>query len=78
MNPPVTIGVQFPEPTLPTAPALNLISEEIAQKEYVTLRGDSLVAIAEKFKVSVDVLKRVNNLPDNQLRVPVGTSLIIP
>ncbi|MHC5224906.1 N-acetylmuramoyl-L-alanine amidase [Ignatzschineria sp. LJL83] len=77
ISPPVTIGVQFPEPTA-TPPALNLISEEVATREYVTLRGDSLVAIAEKFKVNVNELKRVNQLPDNQLRVPVGTQLIIP
>lgn len=74
-QPPVSIGVQFPEPS---GPAVELISQEIPVRRYTTERGDALSDIAAKFKVSESSLKRANNLPDNQLRVPVGTVLIIP
>lgn len=75
-NPPsVSIGVQFPEPS---GPAIELISEGVPVRSYTTIRGDALSDIAAKFKVSEAALKKANNLPDNQLRVPVGTVLVIP
>lgn len=74
-TPPVTIGVQFPEPS---APAVELVSQGKPVKRYITQRGDTLTGIAKKHQVSEDAVKKENNLPDNQLRVPVGTELIIP
>ncbi len=73
--PPVSIGVQFPEPS---GPAIELISEGVPARSYTTNRGDALSDVAAKFKVSESALKKANNLPDNQLRVPVGTVLTIP
>ncbi len=70
---PVTIGVQFPEPSAP----IKLISNSTT-KEYLTQRGESLADVARKYGISESTLKQANNLPDNQLRVPVGTKLIIP
>lgn len=72
---PVSIGIQFPEPS---GPAIELISQEKVVREYVTERGDSLADVARKYQVNESALKRANNLPDNQLRVPVGTKLVIP
>ncbi len=74
-TPPVSIGVQFPEPS---GSAIELISEGVPARSYTTIRGDALSDVAAKFKVSESALKKVNNLPDNQLRVPVGTILTIP
>ena len=74
-SPPVSIGIQFPEPS---GPAIELISQEKVVREYVTERGDSLADVARKYQVNESALKRANNLPDNQLRVPVGTKLVIP
>lgn len=73
--PPVSIGVEFPEPS---GPAIQLISEGVPARSYTTVRGDALSDVAAKFKVPESALKKANNLPDNQLRVPVGTVLIIP
>lgn len=71
--PPMSIGVQFPEPSVP----IELISNSTS-KEYLTQRGESLADIARKYGISETTLKRANNLPDNQLRVPAGTRLVIP
>ncbi|PWD80662.1 cell wall hydrolase [Ignatzschineria ureiclastica] len=71
--PPMSIGVQFPEPSAP----IELISNSTT-KEYMTQRGESLADVARKYGISESALKRANNLPDNQLRVPVGTRLVIP
>lgn len=73
--PSMTIGVQFPEPS---GSAIELVSEVKPVKRYITQRGDTLAEIAKKNQVSEDALKKRNNLPDNQLRVPVGTELVIP
>lgn len=73
--PEMSIGVQFPEPSGPT---IELISEGVQVKSYTTVRGDALSDVATKFKISEAALKKANNLPDNQLRVPVGTVLVIP
>ncbi len=70
-----SIGVQFPEPS---APAIELVSEVKPVKQYISQRGDTIAGIAKQHQVSEGALKKANNLPDNQLRVPVGTALIIP
>lgn len=57
--------------------AIQLISEA-SDRRYITRQGDTLESIAQKFNVNLTALKRLNQLPDNQLRVPIGTTLIIP
>lgn len=74
-TPTMAIGIQFPEPT---APPIELVSEVKKQNQYASQRGESLADIAKKHQVTQEALKKANNLPDNQLRVPVGTLLIIP
>ncbi len=57
--------------------AIQLISEA-SDRRYITKEGDTLESIARKFNVNEINLKRLNKLPDNQLRVPIGTTLTIP
>ena len=45
--------------------------------EYTVEGGDTLYGIGEKFKVSVDALKYVNNLTDNSI-LAVGSKVSIP
>lgn len=47
-------------------------------KQHTIARGESLEDVAKRYKISTDNLRRANNLPSNQLRVPVGTVLRIP
>jgi len=47
-----------------------------AQGEYTVMRGDTLSAIAQAFGVSVDAIKRANNLKSDLIRE--GQKLIIP
>ncbi len=49
---------------------------ETPEKQYVARRGDTLSGIAQRYKVSVPVLIRANNLPNDRLRV--GQVLTIP
>ena len=46
------------------------------ETQYVARRGDTLSGIAQRYKVSVPVLIRANNLPNDRLRV--GQVLTIP
>ena len=48
------------------------------QGHYTTRRGDSLAGIADRYKVSVAELRRVNGIPAGESRVKVGTVLAIP
>jgi membrane-bound lytic murein transglycosylase D len=43
---------------------------------YIVQKGDTLFSIARKFGVSVDVLKNLNNLEDNNIKA--GQELLIP
>jgi len=43
---------------------------------YIVQKGDTLFSIARKFGVSVDVLRNLNNLEDNNIKV--GQELLIP
>lgn len=48
----------------------SLAGEEIiAENEYVVQKGDNLYAIARKYGITVDELKRLNNLYSNDLQV---------
>lgn len=53
-------------------------NQRVQGKQHTVLRGESLDDVAKRYKVSADNLRRANNLPSNQLRVPVGTVLRIP
>ena len=49
---------------------------EVPEQQYIARRGDTLSGIAKQFKVPLSVLIRVNNLPNDRLRV--GQVLKIP
>ncbi len=53
-------------------------SNRVQGKQHKVGRGESLDDVAKRYKISADNLRKVNNLPSNQLRVPVGTMLRIP
>ena len=44
-------------------------------KEYQVSQGDTLYSISKKFNVSIDDLKKKNNISDNALSI--GQSLIV-
>ncbi|MBI2485392.1 MAG: LysM peptidoglycan-binding domain-containing protein [Deltaproteobacteria bacterium] len=48
----------------------------VNQSKYVVAKGDTLSEIGEKFGVSTNIIKKVNNLNSNSLRI--GQKLIIP
>ncbi|MBS0614938.1 MAG: LysM peptidoglycan-binding domain-containing protein [Verrucomicrobia bacterium] len=62
----------------PAAPPKEAIASQpvTAQKKYVVQEGDSLWKIARKHKVSVEAIKKENNLETDRVRV--GRTLIIP
>ncbi|MBX0312876.1 MAG: LysM peptidoglycan-binding domain-containing protein [Sulfurihydrogenibium sp.] len=43
---------------------------------YIVQKGDTLFSIARKFGISIDALKKANNLKDNNIKVM--QSLLIP
>ena len=45
-------------------------------KEHVVQKGENLTSIAKQYGVSVEDLKKTNNLPDDKIRV--GQKLLIP
>jgi murein DD-endopeptidase MepM/ murein hydrolase activator NlpD len=60
--------------------ALTTLPEERQRTEYLAYRiesGDTLFGIGNKFKVSVDALKYVNNLYDSSV-LKVGSEIVIP
>jgi LysM repeat protein len=46
-----------------------------AGKIYVVLQGDTLYSISRRFGLTVDDLKNLNNLPDNNIKI--GQKLIV-
>jgi len=78
-----------PEPS--TEPAQTIVSQTHEKPEivktsykpssneenvYIVQKGDTLSSIARKFGVSIDVLRNLNNLEDNNIKV--GQELLIP
>jgi LysM repeat protein len=63
------IPATLPPPTALPTPTLQTT-------KYKVKPGDSLIAIAAKYKVSVDAIRIVNNLKDDTIRV--GDDLLIP
>ena len=55
-------------------PATKLAYADDAQK-YTVIKGDSLYSISKKFNISIDDLKRKNNLSDNT--ISLGQSIIV-
>lgn len=52
------------------------INGSVSDGEYIVVAGDSLYSIAKKFNISVDELKKLNNLTSNNLSV--GQKLKVP
>jgi flagellum-specific peptidoglycan hydrolase FlgJ len=48
-------------------------SEEV--QKYTVIKGDTLYSLSRKFNISIEELKRKNNLTDNSL--PLGQSIIV-
>ena len=65
------VGVPYTPPTGGTGSATPMPTDK-----YVVKKGDSLYAIAREFGISVDDLKRANNLSNNNLSI--GMILTIP
>ncbi len=43
--------------------------ENKASKTYTVKKGDTLYSISKRYNISVDELKRINNLPDNTISI---------
>ena len=41
----------------------------VTGKIYIVLQGDTLYSISRRFGLTVDELKQINNLPDNQIKI---------
>ena len=59
-------------------PALAQSSASAAARNHVVQRGESLQDIARQYRLPVTRLLAMNRLPSNQLRVPAGTTLVVP
>ncbi len=49
-----------------------------SSRQITTLRGETLSEVAKRAKVNLSQLRKHNQLPANQLRVPAGTVLQLP
>ncbi|MCD8528749.1 MAG: LysM peptidoglycan-binding domain-containing protein [Chitinophagales bacterium] len=52
-----------------------IIEELPQQKTYVVKPGDTLYSLSNKFYITVEELRKLNNMPDNNLRV--GQVLVV-
>ena len=59
-------------------PAVAQSSASAAARNHVVQRGESLQDIARQYRLPVTRLLAMNRLPSNQLRVPAGTTLMVP
>lgn len=59
-------------------PAVAQSSASAAARNHVVQRGESLQDIARQYRLPVTRLLAMNRLPSNQLRVPAGTTLVVP
>lgn len=81
VTPPQVVRPQVVPPQTATPPRTNtpkVNKPPPLAKSYTTASGETLAQIATRYKISVTQLKQKNNLPANQLRVPTGTTLILP
>lgn len=46
-----------------------LAGEEVSDNEYIVQKGDNLYSIARKYNITVDEIKRLNNLSSNNLSI---------
>ena len=53
------------------------IRKRIESSDYFVQEGDSLYGIGNKFKVSIDALKYVNNLTDDSV-LKIGQKIVVP
>lgn len=68
-----------PSPRRAPVPAATPVAAPAARPEaYVVRRGESLAEVAVRLGTSLGRLKSANGLPENQLRVPAGTRLLVP
>jgi LysM repeat protein len=66
---PAPVAVQKPTPSVPTKPTVSV------QKQYHTVqKGESLSGISAKYGISVEELRRLNNLPANK-QIRIGQKL---
>ena len=59
-------------------PAVAQSSASAAARNHVVQRGESLQDIARQYRLPVTRLLAMNRLPSNQLRVPAGTTRVVP
>lgn len=55
--------------------AKDSVEQTTANKSYTVVQGDTLYSISKRFGLTVDRLKTLNNLPDNNIRI--GQRLIV-
>lgn len=69
-----TWGLALPAP--PPVAAVNTVLPMAAESRYVVKKGDALILIAKRFKITVEQLKYANALTNNLIRI--GQELTIP
>ena len=57
-------------------PKLNTLNNNYSYNTYIVVRGDNLWSIAKKFNVSINDIRKINNLNSDILSI--GQTLIIP
>lgn len=59
----------------PTNPSPNIGNKAINSQKHVVIKGDTLFSISKKYNLTVDELKKLNNLSDNGIKI--GQQLIV-
>jgi N-acetylmuramoyl-L-alanine amidase len=76
--PPATVELLAESQSSPLLSSEKPVSEEITEHIHIIQRGESLDDIATRYEIDVSHLRSSNGLSSNQLRMPAGTSLVIP
>ena len=59
-----------PRPTTPTAPTAKPIPQPTSAGQFHTVQPkETLWGLSQKYKTTVDALKKLNNMPDNNLKI---------